>query len=71
MGFDGSPAGEYGTITKADMMALGLTGDGSREARSALAARLGLPPKMTPNAMLGALNILVTREELYEMLSGE
>ena len=68
MGFDGSPSGEYGTITKADMMALGLTGDNSREARDALAARLGLPPKMTPNAMLGALNILVTRDELYEML---
>ena len=33
-----------------------------------LAARLGLPPKMTPNAFLGALNILVTRDELYEML---
>ena len=71
MGFDGSPKGEYGAITKADMMALGLTGDNSREARDALAARLGLPPKMTPNAMLGALNILVTRDELYEMLGGE
>ena len=68
MGFDGTPTGEYGTINKADMMALGLTGDNSREARDALAARLGLPPKMTPNAMLGALNILVTREELYAML---
>lgn len=71
MGFDGSGGanrGEYGSITKADMMALGLTGDGSREARDALAARLGLPPKMTPNAFLGALNILVTRDELYEML---
>ena len=71
MGFDGTPAGEYGAITKADMMALGLTGDGSREARDALAARLGLPPKMTPNAMLGALNILVTRGELFEMLGAD
>ena len=35
----------------------------------ALAAKLGLPPKMTPNAMLGALNILVTVEELYEIMS--
>lgn len=68
MGFDGAASGEYGTITKADMMALGLTGDGSREARASLAARLGLPPKMTPNAFLGAINILVTREELYEMM---
>ena len=71
MGFDGSPTGEYGAITKADMMTLGLTGDGSREARDALAARLGLPPKMTPNAFLGALNILVTRDELFEMAGGE
>ena len=70
-GEDGSPEGEYGNITKADMMALGLTGDNSREARDALAERLGLPPKMTPNAMLGALNILVTRDELYEMLGGD
>ena len=67
MGFDGEPSGEYGAITKADMMELGLTGDGSRVARDALASRLGLPPKMTPNAFLGALNILVTRNELYEM----
>jgi ribonuclease M5 len=71
MGFDGEPSGEYKTITKADMMALGLTGDGSREARDELASRLGLPPKMTPNAFLGALNILVTRDELFEMLGVE
>lgn len=77
MGFSGSPQsgrdgrgtvrGEYGTVTKADMMELGLTGDGSRDARDALGKRLGLPPGMTPNAFLGALNILVTRDELYEM----
>lgn len=67
MGFSGSPRGEYGTVTKADMMELGLTGDGSRDARDALGKRLGLPPGMTPNAFLGALNILVTRDELYEM----
>lgn len=68
MGFSGEAHGEYGTVTKADMMQLGLTGDGSREARDALGKRLGLPPGMTPNAFLGALNILVTRDELYSML---
>ena len=74
MGFEkgegASQTGAYGGITKADMMALGLTGDGSKEARAALAGRLGLPPKMTPNAFLGALNILLTRDELFDMLGG-
>ena len=67
MGFDGAASGDYGRITKADMMELGLTGPDSAAARDALAQKLSLPPKMTPNAMLGALNILVTREELYGM----
>lgn len=67
MGFDGATSGDYGRITKADMMELGLTGPDSASARDALAQKLSLPPKMTPNAMLGALNILVTREELYGM----
>ena len=69
MGFAGESGGDYGRITKADMMELGLTGANSAAARDALAAKLGLPPKMTPNAMLGALNILVTVEELYEIMS--
>lgn len=68
MGFSGEARGNYGSLTKADMMALGLTGDGSRNARDELGRRLGLPPGMTPNAFLGALNILVTREELFDML---
>lgn len=68
MGFSGEARGNYGTLTKADMMALGLTGDGSRNARDEFGRRLGLPPGMTPNAFLGALNILVTREELFDML---
>lgn len=68
MGFSGEARSNYGSLTKADMMALGLTGDGSRNARDELGRRLGLPPGMTPNAFLGALNILVTREELFDML---
>lgn len=71
MGFSGESSGEYGRITKADMMELGLTGQGSFANRDALAKRLSLPPEMTPNAMLSALNILLTREELYELLSTE
>lgn len=67
MGFTGEKPGDYGRITKADMMELGLTGANSAAARDELAKKLSLPPKMTPNAMLGALNILVTREELFEL----
>ena len=69
MSFDGEKNGEYGRITKADMMELGLTGANSQAVRDALSAKLGLPPKMTPNALLGALNILVTVEELYDLMS--
>ena len=51
-------------ITKADMYELGLTGgEGSAEKRDALAVSLGLPRGMTPNALMSALNVLMTREE--------
>lgn len=52
-----------GSITKADLMELGLVGAGSRERREALLQKLQLPLHMTPNAMLEALNLLYTREE--------
>ena len=52
-----------GSITKADLMELGLVGAGSRERREALLQKLQLPQHMTPNAMLEALNLLYTREE--------
>ena len=51
-------------LSKTDLYMDGLTGgEGSREKRDALAARLGLPPAMTPNALLAALRILCTYEE--------
>ena len=53
-------------LTKADLFAAGLTGcAGSAARRDALGAALGLPPGMTPNAFLAALNVVVTKEE-YE-----
>ena len=56
-------------ITKADMYEMGLTGaQDSAEKRDKLAASLGLPKNMTPNALLAALNVLVTREELFALL---
>ncbi len=57
-----------GELTKADFYALGLSGgQNSATLRNALCKRLGLP-KMSPNALIQALNILYTREEIEEFL---
>ena len=50
-------------ITTADLLERGLIGPNSVEKRQALLQKLSLPAHMTPNAMLEALNILLTREE--------
>ena len=50
-------------ITKADMMEKGLIGAGSVEKRQELLKKLQLPAHLTPNALLEALNLLLTREE--------
>ena len=67
---DGEAAAEQGEpITKADLYALGLTGGrDSQRRRRALLKQLGLPERMTTNAMLEALNILCTREEFLSAL---
>lgn len=50
-------------ITKADLCALGLSGGrNAAEARRGLQRRLGLPEKLSPNALLDALNALYARE---------
>ena len=60
-------AGEQ--ITKADMFTLGLSGgSGSRERRLELTKKLGLPQKLSPNALMDVLNILYTKEELHELI---
>jgi len=52
-------------ITKQDLMVLGLSGGpNSSEKRLALLKKLKLPERMSPNAMLQALNLLYTLEEL-------
>lgn len=57
-------------ITKADMFACGLTGgEESAEKRDELSLKLDLPSKMTPNALLSALNVLLTREEFFELVN--
>ena len=56
-------------ITKQDLMAWGLSGGAnSAQKRQLLLRRLGLPQHMSTNAMLQALNLLCTPEELADML---
>ena len=56
-------------LSKADFYQDGLTGHpGSAEKRDALAKEMGLPSKMTPNALLSALKILITYEEYCQLV---
>lgn len=55
-------------ITKLDMYEKGLTGaDESAEKRDKLSLSLGLPKGMTSNALLSALNVLMTKEEFKNL----
>ena len=52
-------------ITKQDLCSLGLSGNpNSAEKRRALQKMLGLPEHLSSNALLQALNLLYTKEEL-------
>ena len=56
-------------ITKQDLMARGLSGGANAGAkRQLLLKKLGLPERMSANAMLQALNLLYTPEELELIL---
>ncbi len=60
-----------GAITKQDMMELGLSGGKDSSAlRQKLLQKLQLPAHMSANALLQALNLLYTKEELQEILYG-
>ena len=62
--FDGEEnAAPQAAITKADMMEKGLVGPNSEQKRRELLQKLQLPHHMTANALLEALNLLMTREE--------
>ena len=57
-------------LTKADLMAAGLSGGSDSAARRrALARALGLPERLGANALLQVLNACVTREELDAALA--
>ena len=67
---EGEETTSTGGITKQDLMALGLSGGSNAgEKRKALLKKLTLPEHMSANAMLQALNLLYTREELEQMLN--
>ena len=56
-------------ITKQDMMALGLSGgENSAAKRSALIKKLSLPEHMSANALLQALNLLMSLDELEKIV---
>ncbi len=65
---EGEEAARKTGITKQDMMALGLSGgSNASEKRLALMKHLGLPQHMSANALLQALNLLYTPDELEKI----
>ena len=67
--FEGENTAPVSQITKQDMMELGLSGGiNSAEKRLALLKKLGLPEHMSANALLQALNMLYSLEELSDIL---
>ena len=66
---EGEDASTVSRITKQDLMALGLSGGPDASARrSALLNKLGFPEHMSTNAMLQALQLLYTLEELGQIV---
>ena len=67
--FEGEEAASAHQITKQDLMELGLSGGADASAkRLALLKKLDLPQHMSANAMLQALNLLYTLDELSELV---
>ena len=68
---EGESVEDTSTITKQDLMELGLSGGVDASAkRLALLKKLDLPEHMSTNAMLQALNLLMDLEELEAVLRG-
>ena len=65
-----STGSERESITKLDFYEAGLTGKpDSATRRDALAKKMGLPAKMTSNALLAAINVLCDRSEFYDAVN--
>ena len=68
---EGENAPSRNSITKQDLMELGLSGGAnSAEKRRKLLQKLDLPEHMSANAMLQALNLLYSLEELTAVTAG-
>ena len=66
VGVSSAESVEREEIAKADFFEVGLTGGAdSAEKRDNFAVSVGLPKKMTPNALLAAVNVIMTREEFF------
>ncbi|MBQ7129842.1 MAG: DUF4093 domain-containing protein [Oscillospiraceae bacterium] len=66
---EGETAASAHQITKQDLMALGLSGGPDASAkRLKLMKKLELPERMSPNALLQALNLLYSLEELTNIV---
>lgn len=67
--FEKGESVQHHSITKQDLMELGLSGGkNSSEKRKALLKHLNLPEHMSANAMLQALNLLYSKEELASLI---
>ena len=67
--FEDETGNVCGTITKQDLMELGLSGGKDSSARRlALLKKLDLPAHMSANAMLQALNLLYSLDDLTEIV---
>ena len=60
---DGEAQSKNAAITKADLLDKGFIGPNSVQKRAELLRKLALPQHLTPNAMLEALNLLLSPEE--------
>ncbi len=66
---EGEETASHTEITKQDFMEWGLSGGkNATEKRQKLLKKLGLPEHMSANALLQAVNLLYTVEELKEMI---
>ena len=66
---DGTMQEPANQITKQDLMAFGLSGGKDSNAkRKTVLKHLQLPEHMSANAMLQALNLLITKEELTQLV---
>lgn len=68
--FEGEkPKTKDSQITKLDLFYMGLSGNpNSKQKRLALLKMLSLPEHMSSNAMLQALNLLYTRDQIYRIV---